>query len=72
MPSYPSIVFVHPCKLLLTNIFDGERKLFTFNRGDLSHARIDEKWAGEVYYLDEDGWGGVICKELVEKFEEKN
>jgi hypothetical protein len=72
MSSYPAVVFVQPCKILLTNLFDGEKKLFNFNRGELSHARIDEKGAGEVYYLDDEGWGGVICKELVEKFEEKN
>jgi len=67
MSQYPKVVFVQNCKIPMTNVFTGDSKLFTFNRGEINHARLDEKGAGQIYFLDEEGWGAIINKELVER-----
>jgi hypothetical protein len=66
MPKYPAIIFVQSCKIPMSNVFTGESKVFVFNRGEETHARLDEKGAGQIYFLDDDGWGAIINKDLVE------
>lgn len=50
----------------MVNIFTGESQNINFTKGERTLARIDPKGSSDVYYVDDDGWGAVFSKELIE------